>query len=95
MIETSLRCFFKVKRRGGKYDKKTTSWVDKKDGTHGHDKMNQKWFHPGSNRGPSLRKSDVITNYTMKPLSIKVSRKTYEKISEKTEAKAYVGEIKK
>ena len=27
----------------------------------------KKWFHPGSNRGPSLRKSDVITNYTMKP----------------------------
>ena len=25
------------------------------------------WFHPGSNRGPSLRQSDVITNYTMKP----------------------------
>ena len=31
----------------------------------------------------------------MKPLSIKVSRKTYEKISEKTAALAYVGEIKK
>ena len=27
----------------------------------------KKWFHPGSNRGPSLRQSDVITNYTMKP----------------------------
>ena len=27
----------------------------------------KKWFHPGSNRGPSLRESDVITNYTMKP----------------------------
>ena len=31
-------------------------------------KRAQKWFHPGSNRGPSLRESDVITNYTMKPL---------------------------
>ena len=31
----------------------------------------KKWFHPGSNRGPSLRQSDVITNYTMKPLNIR------------------------
>ena len=31
----------------------------------------KKWFHPGSNRGPSLRESDVITNYTMKPLNIR------------------------
>ena len=30
----------------------------------------KKWFHPGSNRGPSLRESDVITNYTMKPSSM-------------------------
>ena len=29
--------------------------------------MVKRWFHPGSNRGPSLRQSDVITNYTMKP----------------------------
>ena len=28
----------------------------------------KKWFHPDLNRGPSLRESDVITNYTMKPL---------------------------
>ena len=28
----------------------------------------KKWFHPDLNRGPSLRQSDVITNYTMKPL---------------------------
>ena len=34
----------------------------------------QKWFHPGSNRGPSLRKSDVITNYTMKPSIYKGKR---------------------
>ena len=27
----------------------------------------KKWFHPDLNRGPSLRESDVITNYTMKP----------------------------
>ena len=37
-----------------------------------HNKKSQrrriKWFHPGSNRGPSLRESDVITNYTMKPI---------------------------
>ena len=31
----------------------------------------------------------------MKPLDIKARRKTYEKISEKTAALAYVGEIKK
>ena len=36
----------------------------------------QKWFHPGSNRGPSLRKSDVITDYTMKPLEIRVRKVT-------------------
>ena len=29
----------------------------------------KKWFHPDLNRGPSLRQSDVITNYTMKPLN--------------------------
>ena len=34
-------------------------------------KRAQKWFHPGSNRGPSLRESDVITNYTMKPYTNK------------------------
>ena len=34
-------------------------------------KRAQKWFHPGSNRGPSLRESDVITNYTMKPVANK------------------------
>ena len=33
-----------------------------------------KWFHPGSNRGPSLRESDVITNYTMKPTNSRVKR---------------------
>ena len=31
----------------------------------------KKWFHPDLNRGPSLRQSDVITNYTMKPLNIR------------------------
>ena len=31
-------------------------------------KKGKKWFHPDLNRGPSLRQSDVITNYTMKPL---------------------------
>ena len=30
-------------------------------------KKEKKWFHPDLNRGPSLRESDVITNYTMKP----------------------------
>ena len=39
----------------------------------------QKWFHPGSNRGPSLRKSDVITNYTMKPLNIKERKRSHKK----------------
>ena len=31
------------------------------------EKKEKKWFHPDLNRGPSLRQSDVITNYTMKP----------------------------
>ena len=34
------------------------------------EKKGKKWFHPDLNRGPSLRQSDVITNYTMKPLRV-------------------------
>ena len=40
----------------------------------------KKWSHPGSNRGPSLRKSDVITNYTMRPSREKEEKVTYNKI---------------
>mgnify|MGYP006956126799 CR=1 FL=1 len=35
----------------------------------------KKWFHPDLNRGPSLRQSDVITNYTMKPLNTRALKR--------------------
>ena len=44
-----------------------------------------KWFYPGLNRGPSLRKSDVITNYTMKPTHIKVRKSEKGHIGYKVE----------
>ena len=43
----------------------------------------KKWFHPGSNRGPSLRESDVITNYTMKPSTRVAKSLSHEEVKKK------------
>ena len=45
----------------------------------------KKWFHPDLNRGPSLRQSDVITNYTMKPLNIRPSKRKIIVVGKKKE----------
>ena len=46
----------------------------------------KKWFHPGSNRGPSLRESDVITNYTMKPSTRLSKSLSHEDVKRKKSA---------
>ena len=43
----------------------------------------KKWFHPDLNRGPSLRQSDVITNYTMKPSTRVAKSLSHEEVKKK------------
>ena len=55
----------------------------------------KKWFHPGSNRGPSLRESDVITNYTMKPSTRVAKSLSHEEVKKKSGEKRVVSQRRK